>query len=256
MAGQPTMVVDKFSAEVSYAGHKFEAGSPLVALNDGFGLRRGNPELRRMLGIAQVALDGADPANSAPFIHQDRVLTYGTGETVGTRILYINTLGDPGVPTASGVALARAAGLIEFRAVDPRYGKSVQELLVDVGLVEGVDGTKRYTDKSGQGVLMDVDNLAALVAGGDGMDAPRLDPPLRIIRNNNAKVGGKSAILFPMMTPLGVHSFPAPSPAKTFDLGSLLLNQVVRYMASHGEQLDFDACQFNWTCSWIPAPLP
>lgn len=256
IAGKPSLVVDKFTAAVSYAGQKFEADSPLVALNDGFGLRRGNPELRRMLGIAQVALDGADPANSAPFIHQDRVLTYGTGETVGTRILYINTLGDPGVPTASGVALARAAGLIEFRAVDPRYGKSVQQLLVDVGLVEGVESTMLHKDKAGQGVLLDVDNLAALVAGGDGMDAPRLDPPLRIIRNNDAKVGGKSAILFPMMTPLGVHGFPVPSPGKTFDLGSLLLNQVVRYMASHGEQLDFDTCQFNWTCSWIPAPLP
>ena len=250
--GEPKLVVDKFAQAVKYADDQYKADSPLVALGDGFGLRRGNPELRRMLGIAQVALDGADPANAAPFIHQDRKLTYGTGETVGTRILYINTLGDPGVPTASGVSLARAAGLINFRDVDPRYGKSVQQVLVDVGLVEGVDGTKRHVDKTGKGVLMDVDNLANLVPGGDGFDQPRLDPPLRIVRDNPLPVGGKSAILFPNMTPEGVHSFPTPAPSKAYDLGSFLVNQFVHYMATHGEALDFDLCQFTWTCAWIP----
>jgi hypothetical protein len=140
--------------------------------------------------------------------------------------------------------------------VDPRYGKSVQEVLVDDGTVEGVDGTKRYTDAAGQGVLMDVENLASLLPVSDGFDAPRLTPPLHLIRANKAEVGGKSAILFPMMTPLGVHGFPVPAPSKPFDLGSLMLNQVVRYMASHGQDLDFDLCQFTWTCPWIPPPLP
>ncbi len=255
-AGLPVFVTDTFSEDVSYGGHTFKAGSPLLALSDGFGLRRGNPELRRMLGIAQVALDGADPANTAPFIHQDRLLTYGNGETVGTRILYINTLGDPGVPTASGVSLARAAGLINFRDVDPRYSESVMQWLVEVGLVTGVDGTKQWTDKTGVGVLFDVDYLANLVAAGDGFDMPRADKPLRIIRDNGGAVGGKSAILFPVMTPQGVHGFPAPSPTKPFDLGSLLINQVARYMASRGTELDFDLCQLTWTCPWIPPPLP
>lgn len=255
--GKPVQVVDSFAEDFQSAGVTYKKGGPIVALGDGFGLRRGNPELRRMLGIAQVALDGADPANSAPFIHQDRVLQYGNGETVGSRILYMNTLGDPGVPTATGVALGRAAGLINFRDLDPRYNKTVQQVLVDVGLVEGVDGTKRYTDKAGNGVLMDVDNLCALVApGSDGFDQPRLDPPLRIIRNNDSKVGGKSAMLFPDMTPAGVHSFPAPSPKKPFDMGSLLVNMLVRYISSHGEALDFDMCQFKWDCPWIPPTLP
>ncbi len=256
IVGTPSLVIDKFAEDFTYNAIEHKVGSPLVALADGFGLRRGTPELRRMLGIAQIALDGADPANSAPFIHQDRTLTYGTGETVGTRILYMNTLGDPGVPTATGVALTRAAGLINFRDIDPRYNKTVLQLLVDVGLVEGVDGTKRYTDKSGVGVLFDVDNLANLVAAGDGFDEPRLDPPLRIIRDNDSKVGGKSAILFPDMTPQGVHGFPVPSPAKPFDLGSLLVNQLGHFMATRGTALDFDTCQLKWTCSWIPPALP
>ena len=256
IVGTPTQVFDTFTEAFSYNGVDTKAGAPLIALTDGYGLRRGNPELRRMLGIAQVALDGADPANAATFIHQDRTLTYGTGETVGTRILYLNTLGDPGVPTATGVALGRAAGLINFRDVDSRYNKTVQQLLVDVGLVEGVDGTKRYTDAAGVGVLFDVDNLANLVPEGDGFDEPRLSPPLRNIRDNDPKIGGKSAMLFPNMTPHGQHGFPVPSPTKPFDLGSLLINQFVHYMVTHGEVLDFDLCQMKWTCSWIPAPLP
>ncbi len=256
IVGTPTKVIDTFAEGFTYNRIEHKAGSPLVALADGFGLRRGNPELRRMLGIAQIALDAGDPVNIAPFIHRDRELTYGTGETVSTRILYLSTLGDPGVSTASGVALARAAGLVNFRDVDPRYNKTVQQMLVDVGLVEGVDGSMRYTDKLGAGVLMDVDNLANLVPEGDGFDQPRLDPPLRNIRKNDAKVGGISAQLFPDMTPHGVHGFPVPSPTKPFDLGSLLINQFVHYMVTHGEVLDFDLCQMKWSCSWIPAVLP
>ncbi len=256
MVGTPSIVIDKFAAPVTHATETHVAGTPLVALGDGFGLRRGNPELRRMLGIAQVALDGADPANMAPFIHRDRTLTYGTGETVGSRIFYMNTLGDPGVPTATGVALARAAGLINFRDIDPRYGKTVQQVLVDTGVVQGVDGTKQHVNKAGVGVLLDVDNLANLVPKGDGFDQPRLDVPLRIIRDNDAKVGGKSAILFPNMTPHGTHGFPVPSPKKSFDMGSLLTNQLGHYMASHGEALDFNLCHIDWSCVWIPALLP
>jgi hypothetical protein len=52
------------------------------------------------------------------------------------------------------------------------------------------------------------------------------------------------------------YGFPVPSPIKPFDLGSLLINQFVHYMVTHGEVLDFDLCQMKWTCSWIPAPLP
>ena len=207
-----------------------------------------------MLGIAQVALEGADPANSAPFLHQDRVLTYGTGETVQTRAFYINTMGDPGVPTASGVTMVRAAGLINFRDVDPRYNKTVQQLLLDNGVVEGVESSKRFMSADGTPVLMDVDDLQNLsTKGGDGFDVPRLNPPLRLLRHNTAAQGGGiSAMFFPMMSQFGVHGFPTPKPEANFDLGSLLINQMVRYVASRGEQLDFDTCQLDWSCSWLP----
>ncbi len=253
-AGEPQQVFDTLSAEVTFAASTYAAGSPLVAFGDGFGLRRANPELRRMLALAQVALEGADPANTAPFMHQERVLTFGTGETVSTRAFYINTLGDSGVPTSSGVTLARAAGLIDFTSVNPRYGVSTQQLLVQTGTVEGTESSRRHFDNMGRPVLLDVDDLQALSKGaGDGFGVPRLSPPLRLVRDNTpAQGGGKSAILFPMMDPTGVHGFPLPTPEKPFDLGSLLIHQLVRYLATSGAALDFDTCQLDWSCAWMP----
>lgn len=253
--GDPVQRIANFESDVAWQAKTFAAGSDFVALGDGFGLRRGNPELRRMLGLAQVALESADPANTAPFMHQERTLTYGTGETVSTRAFYINTLGDPGVPTATGIALTRAAGLVNFRDVDPRYGKTVQQVLLDTGTVEGAEASNRYFNTKGEPVLMDIENLQALSSkGGDGFDVPRLAPPLRIIRQNSAAQGGGiSAQLFPMMNPLGVHGFPKPTPEAQFDLGSLLINQMIRYLASDGTQLDFDTCQLDWSCTWLPS---
>jgi hypothetical protein len=105
----------------------------------------------------------------------------------------------------------------------------------------------------GRPVLMDIDDLQNLSTAGDGFDVPRLAPPLRLVRHNTAAQGGGiSAQLFPMMDPHGVHGFPQPKPENQFDLGSLLINQMIRYMATHGEQLDFDKCQLDWSCSWLP----
>ncbi|MBL8940121.1 MAG: hypothetical protein JNM69_36565, partial [Archangium sp.] len=255
--GEPTERITTFAEGFKFQNVSFAAGSPFVALGDGFGLRRGNPELRRMVGLAQVALEGADPANTAPFMHGERTLVYGTGEKVSTRAFYINTMGDSGVPTATGVAMGRAAGLIDFRTIDPRYGKTPQQVLLDTGTVESVESSRRYLDAMGRPVLMDVDDLQNLsTKGGDGFDVPRLGPALRLVRANTAaQGGGKSGMLFPMMEPQGTHGFPKPTPERPFDLGSLLINQMTRYVATNGEQLDFDPCQLDWTCRWIPPAL-
>jgi len=253
-SGEPTERVSAFQEGQRFMGDVYPAGSPFVALGDGFGLRRGNPELRRMLGLAQVALEGADPANSAPFMHGERTLTYGTGETVSTRAFYINTMGDSGVPTATGIALGRAVGLVDFRDVDPRYGKSVQQVLTDTGAVESAESSRRHLDSMGRPVLMDVDDLQALsTKGGDGFDVPRLTPALRLVRQNRpSQGGGKSAMLFPMMDPKGTHGFPLPTPERDFDLGSMLINQMTRFVATNGAELDFDPCQLDWSCRWLP----
>jgi hypothetical protein len=149
--------------------------------------------------------------------------------------------------------MSRAAGLVDFKNLDPRYGKTVQQVLLDTGTVEGVEASGRWHDSSGRAVLMDIDDLANVSTVGDGFDVPRLNPPLRLVRHNTeAQGGGISAQLFPMMEPLGTHGFPQPKPERPFDLGSLLINQMIRYLATDGRELGFEACQLDWSCSWLP----
>jgi hypothetical protein len=149
--------------------------------------------------------------------------------------------------------MGRAAGLINFRDIDPRYGKTAQQMLLDTGTVEGAEASGRFKDSMGHDVLMDIEDLQNLSSAGDGFDAPRLSPPYRNVRHNSAAQGGGiSAQLFPMLDPLGVHGFPQPKPEKPFDLGSLLINQMIRYVSTHGQELDFDRCQLDWSCSWLP----
>ncbi len=47
------------------------------------------------------------------------------------------------VPIATGTAIARAAGFIELYRKDPRYGKTVNRVLIDTGTIEGVERTGR-----------------------------------------------------------------------------------------------------------------
>jgi hypothetical protein len=155
----PRLVVEKFEKEFAFQGKTYEAGAPLAALADGFGLRRGSPELRRLFSLAQIALEPADPANFAPFWEGKRTFTYGDGKTVATRALLLPMTGDPGVPVSTATALMRAAGFVDSETVDPRYGKTQMQELIDVGFVEGVERTGRYQNAQGGNVLMDVDVL-------------------------------------------------------------------------------------------------
>ncbi len=163
-----TVTITTVDREVKYAGRTFAAGSAFTAVTDGFGLRRATPGLRRMLGLSQIALESGDPMNWAAYWEGRRTMTYGTGETVGTRVLVLPSIGDTGVPIASGIALSRAAGFIGYDTIDPRYGKSQSEVLVDTWAVEGLSRTARYTNSHGAPVLMDLENFASLTGADDG----------------------------------------------------------------------------------------
>jgi hypothetical protein len=243
-----------FESELTFQSVKFSAGAPLVALGDGFGLKRGSPELRRFLNLAQVGLESADPANFAPFYEKTRILSYADGSTVATRALMVPMTGDPGVPIATGVALLRAAGLVDYKNVDPRYGKTQMQQLIDVGFVEGVERTGRYKDPRGNDVLMDVDALEAVANADDGFGAPRLAPPMRLI-HPSAALGGTVGVLFPFMNPQGQHGFPTPDPAKPFDLASLILNVMGTYLSSGGTNVALEPCMERTSCAWIK-PVP
>jgi hypothetical protein len=253
-AAAPYATIDRFGAEVYLGEATFAAGSPLVAPTDGFGLRRGTPDLRRFLGLSQIALDAADPANWAPYWDGTRTLTYGTGETTHTNVLLMPSIGDPGVLIAAGVGLARAAGFVPIDRVDPRYGKSANQVLLDAHTIEGTVRVSPYTNAKGEPVLMDVEHLASVVPIDDGLDVPRLDPPLRLVSQDPA-TGAWRGVVFPMLDPRGKHGFASPDPTQTFDLGTLLLNQLGRYLSTGGREFSWDRCQVTSTSEWKTFPL-
>ena len=119
--------------EVTYQGRTFAQGSRFIAPADGFGMRRASPDLRRLLSLAQIGLEAADPANVAPHYEGARTLTAADGQTVATRALMVPMTGDSGVAIASALALMRAAGFIDYKNVDPRYGKTQMQVLIDTG---------------------------------------------------------------------------------------------------------------------------
>lgn len=246
------LTITTIDRDVDVGAAHFAAGSSLLAIADGFGLRRSTPELRRMVGLGQIAMDSADPMNFAPYWEGHRTLTYGTGETVATNVWLIPSNGDPGVCIANGIALARAAGFIPYDVVDPAYGKSQNQVMLDTFTTEGVSRLARYRDRSDRPVLMDVSNLPAITGADDGFDAPRLTPPLRSTATRPD--GGASGALIVMLDPRGKHGFVTPDPDQPFDLGTLMMHMIGRYASTSGKQLSYDACQVTASCPWI-APV-
>jgi hypothetical protein len=135
----------------------FPVGNPLVAPNEGLGLRRQSPALRRFRDLAQAAFDPADPIVFAPH-YMLRPLVDENGIRVEPHaLLTVNTVGDNFVQVASGISFARAAGAVPFlppSAVErlPEYAdyatprelyerlgrRTPMQFLVETGVVEGV----------------------------------------------------------------------------------------------------------------------
>lgn len=131
--------------------------------------------------------------------------------------------------------------------VKPRRSRSSK----DVGLAR----TGRYQDARGRNVLMDVDVLQAVAGADDGFGTPRLDPPMRLVRDS-AKLGGKVGALFPMMNPAGQHSLPVPNPDKPFDLGTLVIALVADSLGSGGTHVSLEPCMERSSCAWLTKTSP
>ncbi len=250
----PYWTMDTFGVDAKFQGLEHKAGDPLIALGDGFGLRRQSPEIRRFLGLAQLAIERGDPVNFLPNAERHRILRYGTGEEVSTRMVVVNTIGDMNVPVATGVSIARAAGLIDLFTADPRYGKTTNRVLIDTGAIEAVERVGRYQNSQGHDVLMDIDHFSALSGTDDRFDVPRLSPPLRLVKPSE-RVGGVTGVIFPMVVPTGRHGFDTPDPSLPFNLGSVMLNMLGRYLQTSGAELPMEACLESSSCSWVP-PMP
>ncbi len=196
----------------------YPVGSPLVAPQEGLGLHRQSPELRRLFHLTQATLDAGDPINFAPY--------YGLRPNPGVdgkplpprAVVELNTAGDPMVPTATGYSFARAAGALPFLAptfaethpawaeyATPRAlwdqlgGRTPNELLVANHVLEGVARlgrtraaaacTPNYVPRAScssppatsacETALYDIDWLSE---GANGWAAPHPAVPLRLAR--------------------------------------------------------------------------
>ncbi|MBL8950375.1 MAG: hypothetical protein JNK82_06340 [Myxococcaceae bacterium] len=246
----PWKVVSTFEYEVKYEGKTYAKDSTFVAPTDGFGMRRASPDLRRLLSLAQIGLEAADPANVAPHYAGTRKLVAADGQEVATHALMIPMTGDSGVSIASAMALLRAAGLLDYKNVDPRYGKTAMQALIDTGFVEGVERTGRWKDANGRNVLYDVDVLQSVANADDGFGTPRLSPPIRLLKPAASDPTKTIGALFPMMNPQGDHSFPVPDPNAPFDLGMLIINVFGNYLKNGNVPLE--PCMEDTSCAWIP----
>ena len=211
-SGGAPVVLDTFKTSARFFGVNYKAGDPLVAVARGFGYARNTPEFRRIFGLSQLILEPGDPINYAPHYFQSPLPavdpTEGGSPRHPANVLVIATSGDPGVPVNTGIALARAAGLIELNKPDPDYGIPIDQVLIKSGAVEGTPGLQRFNDPNagpraalaghvrcdGPGacagsVLIDSTGYACDAQGGNCLDnfpdgstprgAPRLNVPLQ-----------------------------------------------------------------------------
>lgn len=286
--------LEKFGSDFVYQGETFHAGEPLRSTEDGLGRARNTPEVRRLQAFAQLVMDPGDPIVYAPHL-QDDPIEFATGERTGAHALTINSQGDVNVPENAGVAYGRAAGIIDYLHRDSKYNQaqsahaprcvpecSEGQVLVDTYTVEAVDNLKRFTDSTGKGVHLDIENFSG---GNDiyGPTYPRLDPPSRIGFDRTDKLGGKSAAIFPLARDTGQHGFDFPgvgtdayrakckvdctqpgstipcsscATATTYDIGSFMFNMLSHYLVTNGTELNPDLCNSRGDCDYLPPAPP
>ena len=288
-SGSTTRTINTFGFDTTFYGVTYRAGDPLSSPARGYGRTRNTPEFRRLVQIAQTILEPADPINYAPYYFQNQVLPPRTGQA-GVPTLVVGTIGDPSVPTSTAIALARAAGTVEMVQPDPAYSIPIDQVLIESGVVEGAARTKRFASTTfgpratlgshvrcdagalcTDDVLVDPSGYSCDAAGAncsDGLNAPRLNPPLRqqLLRPVTLADGTTafSGLLLPYLGRTGQHGFSGPQPQKAFDMDRFLANLIGRYFETRGHEVRFDACQAaepvapasDPECPWMAPPPP
>jgi hypothetical protein len=262
--------VREFEVEVEgFQGDHYNVGDPLVAVQEGLGYRRDTPDLRRLIGLAQMVLEPADPVNWG-VRYADPVVVRPEGVSP-TNVLFIITLGDMTVPISTGIALARATGIIEYRVPDPVYGKTHNQLLIDEHVVEAVEKLRYFEQDpchyTASGVNFDIDDLSD---GRHPEALPRLagivrppecsaaDPPvfcdtscapLPPLRASTLTERGIRAARFPALSGRGQHAIDLPDATLPFDPSMFTLNQVGLFLGSGGTELSDHPCLAKNDCS-------
>lgn len=233
---------DTWPQDVVHEGITMPAGSPLVAGDEGNGRIRGSHDARRLAYISALILEPGDPIAYAPHYFLDPL------DNGPQNVLIMPTPGDDQVPINAGIALARAAGVVDWQNVDPRYGTTPDRFLIDRRVVQGVEERGPYTGAEGTPVLFDADDLDE---GQDDYGAPS-DAPLRLTVDTPA---GQSGLRLPYVDPTGIHGFREPNPSLAFDINTYAITQIADYLTGGGQQLRDRLCYEDASCDDIPQPV-
>lgn len=274
--------ITEFANEIAFQGHVYKVGDPLMAMDEGLGMKRASPRFRRLTNLAQIVVDGADPSIYGRHMLQDPIEYPGTGQKTETHVLMLTGTGDMSVPASGGIALGRSVGLIDYQNDNGKHDKSDNQVLIDTYMCEAVHNIKRYTDVNGEGVHIDVDNFSEDGDRFASLEVPRLDPPLRIGLDGEDPLGGMSAALFPYGRPEGQHGFGRPGEDKDrflgacdeacdsedddcgceeaalalFDSGNFFFTMAGLYLKDGGQKIRTDDCMSHGTCPDFPPPPP
>lgn len=289
-------VIDEWEWDVSFQGTTYPAGAPLVAMQEGLGYRRNTPEFRRFYSIAQHAVNPADPAVWARRYRDDPIQApYDPAWWPGrSHVMVMPTVGDPQVPIATGVALGRAAGLLgswdrapdrfgpehgwrELFVPDPRYGKSIDQWLVDNYVVEGDWRMQRFAGyDANPNVLFDPDDVSDGTArfsclheddwsakNGEfhcpveiddepvWFGVPHPEPGGALRRDRPLGDGSFDALRIPLLRPAGQHGIYNPQPFRPFDADAYMVSFTARYFATRGRDLSHEP---GCDCAYVQRP--
>ena len=241
-SGTQVAEIDSFEVESSFEGVTYLPGSPLVAAAEGLGHLRGSPSLRRLASFTGMIIEGGDPISYARAYIEEPFESLGS-EPRNT--LIVPTPGDMIVAVNAEIALARAAGMVDYENIDPRYGMTVDQWLVDTEVIRGLEQFGPWTDVNGAPALFDPDDLDN---GTDQYGAPS-NAPLRVTIPTTSGVSG---MRIPYVDPNGSHGFGLPNPSLDFDINSFSVHQIARYFQTRGQVLTDDPCMADHSCSWLP----
>ncbi len=183
----------------------------------GLGRVRNSPRFRRLLDLATILFDDADPLAYARFLIREPM------DGPARHVLHLVDVGDRTVPFSTMLAWDRTVGLL---GLDESEMLAYNQAFVDRGVVEGGVEPWDVEGRLGQGDALGP--LPAVEAGG-GVSAVRI-------------------------AALGDHEYiAAPRPDAPFDFATFHRNLFVAFLRSGGTQLPDDACLEDDSCAWIAA---
>ena len=240
--GVEVAVIDTFEVEAKFEGITYPEGSPLVAAAEGLGHLRGSPSLRRLASFTGMIIEPGDPiAYARAYIEEPFELLGGQPRNT----LIVPTPGDMIVAINAEIALARAAGMVDYESIDPRYGMTVDQWLIDTEVVRGLEQFGPWIGANGEPALFDPDDLDN---GTDHFGAPS-DAPLRVTIPTSSGISG---MRIPYVEQTGSHGFALPNPTLSFDINSFSVHQIARYFQSRGQVLTDEPCMADHSCTWLP----